>query len=127
VVDGQENTWSNIYTKRFYEVQDGITETNHGIIDYMVVTSVEFWESLDDADRTDLARILSEVTEERNAISHQINMDNRALVEAEGTVIRQLTPEQRTRWVEAMQPVWSQFSDDIGDEVIEAAVASNMM
>ena len=127
VVDGQENTWSNIYTKRFYEVQDGVTETNHGIIDYMVVTSVEFWESLDDADRTDLARILSEVTAERNAISHQINMDNRALVEAEGTVIRQLTTEQRTRWVEAMQPVWSRFSDDIGDEVIEAAVASNMM
>lgn len=109
VVDGQENTWSNIYTKRFYEVQDGITETNHGIIDYLVVTSVEFWNSLNDADRTDLARILAEVTEERNSISHQINMDNRALVEAEGTVIRQLTTEQRTRWVEAMQPVWDQI------------------
>jgi C4-dicarboxylate-binding protein DctP len=23
VVDGQENTWSNIYTKKFFEVQDG--------------------------------------------------------------------------------------------------------
>ncbi len=127
VVDGQENTWSNIYTKRFYEVQDGITETNHGIIDYLVVTSVEFWNSLNDADRTDLARILAVVTEERNSISHQINMDNRALVEAEGAVIRQLTTEQRTRWVEAMQPVWDQFGDDIGADVIEAAVASNMM
>ncbi|MEM7464750.1 MAG: DctP family TRAP transporter solute-binding subunit, partial [Pseudomonadota bacterium] len=28
VVDGQENTWSNIYGKKFFEVQDGITETN---------------------------------------------------------------------------------------------------
>ncbi len=127
VVDGQENTWSNIYTKRFYEVQDGITETNHGIIDYMVVTSVEFWESLDAADRADLERILGEVTQERNAIATQINMDNRALVEAEGVTIRQLTPEQRERWVEAMQPVWSQFSDDIGEDVIEAALSSNIM
>ena len=127
VVDGQENTWSNIYTKRFYEVQDGITETNHGIIDYMVVTSVEFWESLDDADRTDLERILAEVTQERNAIATQINMDNRALVEAEGITIRTLTSEQRQRWVEAMQPVWSQFSDDIGEDVIEAALSSNIM
>jgi C4-dicarboxylate-binding protein DctP len=29
VVDGQENSWSNIYTQKFFEVQDGITETNH--------------------------------------------------------------------------------------------------
>ncbi|MDJ0822774.1 MAG: DctP family TRAP transporter solute-binding subunit, partial [Paracoccaceae bacterium] len=40
VVDGQENTWSNIYGQKFFEVQDGTTETNHGIIDYLVVTSV---------------------------------------------------------------------------------------
>ena len=32
VVDGQENTWSNIYGRKFFEVQDGVTETNHGII-----------------------------------------------------------------------------------------------
>ena len=38
VVDGQENTWSNIYGKKFFEVQDGTTETDHGILDYLVVT-----------------------------------------------------------------------------------------
>lgn len=38
VVDGQENTRSNIYGKTFCEVQDGVTETNHGIIDYLLVT-----------------------------------------------------------------------------------------
>ncbi|HHC29426.1 MAG TPA: DctP family TRAP transporter solute-binding subunit, partial [Rhodobacterales bacterium] len=32
VVDGQENTWSNIYGKKFFEVQDGVTETNHGLL-----------------------------------------------------------------------------------------------
>ena len=45
VVDGQENTWSNIYGKKFFEVQDGVTETNHGIIDYMLVTSTDWWGS----------------------------------------------------------------------------------
>ncbi|MEH6727773.1 MAG: DctP family TRAP transporter solute-binding subunit, partial [Hyphomicrobiales bacterium] len=47
VVDGQENTWSNIFGRKFFEVQDGITETNHGIIDYMVVASVDWLDSLD--------------------------------------------------------------------------------
>ncbi len=34
VVDGQENTWSNIYTQKFFEVQDGVTETNHQVLAY---------------------------------------------------------------------------------------------
>ena len=46
VVDGQENTWSNIFTKKFFEVQDGITESNHGVLNYLVVTSTEFWQGL---------------------------------------------------------------------------------
>ena len=67
VVDGQENTWSNIYGQKFFEVQDGTTETNHGIIDYMVVTSVDWWDSLPEDVRTQLAQILKEVTDARNA------------------------------------------------------------
>ena len=47
VVDGQENTYSNIYTQKFFEVQDGITETNHGVLDYLLVTSADFWDGLD--------------------------------------------------------------------------------
>src|SRR3954469_21547224 len=37
VVDGQENTWSNIYTQKMHEVQKYLTETNHGYIGYVVV------------------------------------------------------------------------------------------
>ena len=46
VVDGQENTWSNIYSQKFFEVQKTIAETNHGVIDYMVVTNVKWWDGL---------------------------------------------------------------------------------
>src|SRR5690606_26208689 len=46
VVDGQENTWSNIYSQKFHEVQKTIAETNHGVIDYMVVTNAQWWEGL---------------------------------------------------------------------------------
>ncbi|NMU47544.1 TRAP transporter substrate-binding protein DctP, partial [Vibrio parahaemolyticus] len=69
VIDGQENTWSNIYGKKFFEVQDGITETNHGILDYLVVTSNDFWKNLPDAQREQLNTIIQEVTAQRNAES----------------------------------------------------------
>ena len=125
VVDGQENTWSNIYGKKFFEVQDGTTETNHGIIDYLVVTSTDFWDSLPDDTRTQLATIIEEVTETRNGEATAVNESaKQAIIDAGGTV-RQLTSEQRAEWVSVMKPVWDQFKDDVGQDNIDAAQAIN--
>jgi len=125
VVDGQENTWSNIYGKKFFEVQDGITETNHGIIDYLVVTSVKWLDSLPEDVRSQFLQILKEVTEERNAKAYEVNQQARQAILDAGGVIRELTPEQRQEWVDAMKPVWEKFADDVGQDMIDAAQAIN--
>ena len=125
VIDGQENTWSNIYGQKFFEVQDGITESNHGILDYLVVTSTKFWDGLPDDVRGQLSTILKEVTEERNAVSTKVNEDNKQSIIAAGGVVRTLTPEQRQAWVEAMKPVWKKFEGDIGADLMEAALKAN--
>lgn len=125
VVDGQENTWSNVYGKKFFEVQDGTTETNHGIIDYLVVTSVDWLDSLDPAVRDQFLTILAEVTELRNAEAFAVNEAARQAILDAGGVIRELNSEQRTAWVDAMKPVWTQFADDVGQENIDAAQAIN--
>ena len=125
VVDGQENTWSNIYSKKFFEVQDGVTETNHGIIDYLLVTSVDFLDSLDADVRDQFMTIVREVTETRNSESTKVNMEARQAVLDAGSPIRSLTDEQRSAWVEAMKPVWSQFEGDVGADNIAAAQAIN--
>ncbi|RYH06706.1 TRAP transporter substrate-binding protein [Tropicimonas sp. IMCC6043] len=126
VVDGQENTWSNIYGQKFFEVQDGITETNHGVLDYMVVTSVDWWDSLDPEVQTQLATIFNEVTAERNAAIAEVDAANRQAILDAGAVIRELTPEQRDAWVAAMKPVWEQFEGDVGADNIAAAQDINM-
>ncbi len=125
VVDGQENTWSNIFGRKFFEVQDGITETNHGIIDYLVVTSVDWLDSLDAGVRDQFLTILNEVTTTRNAESTKVNEEAKQAIIAAGGEVRSLTPEQREAWVEAMKPVWDQFADDVGQENIDAAQAIN--
>ncbi len=125
VIDGQENTWSNIYGKKFFEVQDGITETNHGILDYLVVTSDEWWNSLDADIRNQLGAILKEVTEKRNAESEAVNQENKAKIIDAGSEVRSLTDEQRQAWVNALKPVWEKFEGDIGADLIESATASN--
>ncbi len=125
VVDGQENTWSNIYGKKFFEVQDGTTESNHGIIDYLVVTSTKWWDGLPGDVRDQLKTILDEVTAARNAESTKVNEEAKAAIIAAGGVVRQLTNDQRAQWVQAMKPVWAQFEGDIGNDLIEAAQSHN--
>ncbi|MEQ8877057.1 MAG: DctP family TRAP transporter solute-binding subunit [Phycisphaerales bacterium] len=125
VVDGQENTWSNIYGKKFFEVQDGVTNTDHGIIDYLVVTSVDWLDTLEPEVRDQFLTIVSEVTETRNKESTKVNEDaKQAIIDAGGTV-RELDADQRAKWVETMKPVWDQFTDDVGQENIDAAQEIN--
>jgi C4-dicarboxylate-binding protein DctP len=126
VIDGQSNTWSNIYGKKFFEVQDGVTETNHGILDYLVVTSSKWWDGLPDDVRTQFGTILKEVTETRNAESTKVNNENKANVIKAGGVVRTLTAEQRQAWVDAMKPVWKKFEGDIGEDLMSAALKANM-
>ncbi len=125
VVDGQENTWSNIFGRKFFEVQDGVTETNHGIIDYLVVTSVDWLDSLEDGTRDQFLTILNEVTTTRNSESTKVNEEAKQAILAAGGEVRELTADQRAAWVEAMKPVWDKFADDVGQENIDAAQAIN--
>lgn len=125
VVDGQENTWSNIYGKKFFEVQDGTTETNHGVIDYLVVTNVDWLESLDADVRGQFLTILGEVTSTRNAEAFAVNEAAKQSILDAGGVIRQLDATQRQAWVDTMMPVWAQFAGDVGQDMIDAAQGFN--
>jgi len=127
VVDGQENTWSNIYGKKFFEVQDGVTQTDHGIIDYLLVSSVDWLDGLPADVRTQFLSIVSEVTATRNKESTSVNEDaKKAIVDAGGKVVT-LTAEQRQQWVDVMKPVWAKFAGDVGQENIDTAQKINEM
>jgi C4-dicarboxylate-binding protein DctP len=125
VVDGQENSWSNIYTQKFFEVQDGISETNHQLLAYLLVTSDEWLNSLDPAVRDQFLTIVEEVTATANGNVAAQEAANRQNILDAGSTIRELTPEQRKAWVDTMKPVWDKFEGDIGKDLIDAAVSSN--
>ncbi len=126
-IDGQENTWSNIYSKKFFEVQPYITQTDHGVLDYLLVTSTEFWMGLPDDIRTEIKKALDEATAFGNKVSEDKAIEDRQLIiDSKRTEVIVLTDAERALWVEAMKPVWKQFEDKIGADKIEAAVKSNM-
>ncbi len=125
-IDGQENSWSNIYSKKFYEVQPYITESNHGVLDYFVITSAEFWMGLPDDIRTQVKKDLDEAIAFGNKVAAEKAIsDRQKIIDSKRSTIVELTPAERQQWVDAMKPVWKQFEGQIGKEYIEAAVQSN--
>jgi len=126
VVNGAENPWSNIYSQKIYEVQKYITESNNGVLDYMLITNTTFWNGLPADVRSELDKIIVEVTAEVNKMAEELNQsDKQRIIAAKTTEINQLTPEQRGMWVDAMKPVWKEFEDQIGADLIKSAEASN--
>ena len=124
VVDGQENTWSNIYTKKFFEVQDSSTDTNHQLLAYLFMTSKEWLDSLKPEVREQFLKIADEVTQEANLNVKAKEAANRDNILKAGGKINTLTPAQRQQWVDAMKPVWKQFESEIGVDLIKAAAGS---
>lgn len=123
-IDAQENTWSNIWSQKFFEVQPYITESNHGYLGYFVAVNTQFWKSLPDDMRTELEAIVAEVTAEVNAHAQEINLEHRDRVLATGkSTLVELSQDDLENWRAMMRPVWDQFADEIGDDVMQAAAA----
>ena len=126
VVNGAENPYSNIYSQKMHEVQKYITESNHGVLDYMLITNTKFWNGLPPDIRSELDKIIVQVTAQVNKDAEQLNQDaKQSIIAAKTTEIITLTPEQREQWRVAMKPVWKKFEADIGPELITAAEAAN--
>lgn len=125
-IDAQENTWSNIYSSKFHEVQPYFMLSNHGYVGYFVAVNEQFWKSLPNDIRFGLEEIMVEVTEWGNARSIAINDDSKEKLLATGrSEIVILTDQELEQWRMAVQPVWEQFSDEIGADLIEAAQISS--
>lgn len=126
VVDGTENPWSNIYSKKFHEVQKYIMESNHGVLDYMVIGNAKWWAGLP----PDIQKGLSEAMTESIQYGNKVAFDEDAafrkkVIDDNKAKVVPLTKEQQAAWRTAMKPVWTQFEGQIGKDLIDAAIKSN--
>lgn len=129
VIDGQENTISNIYTKKFHEVQTDLSITNHGYLGYLVVLSKKFWNSLTPELQQNVVQAMNDATVVERKFAKELNDSQFALIKeyADKTGklnIHNLTTAQIQAWREAVTPIYSKFYDNkkIGKDLIEATI-----
>ena len=125
VIDGQENTLSNIYSKKFHEVQKYMTLSSHGYLGYAVITNAEFWNSMPEDLRVKVEEALAETTTWVRENAKQLNAEELEKIKAgnPNLEIHELTAEEKQVWMEKMDVTYDMFKDEIGEDLIEAVRA----
>ncbi|TDR57202.1 C4-dicarboxylate-binding protein DctP [Halomonas ventosae] len=117
VVEGQENPLANIYTMRFYEVQDYLSLTNHAYHAYAAVMNQNAWDSLPE----DLQQVMVEAFDNGRDASRELTLqdEGRILEEIEGEIaINEITDEARAAFIEASMPVHEEYKDIVTPELL---------
>ena len=124
VVDGQENTPSNMYTQKMHEVQKYGALTNHGYIGYAVIVNKKFWDGLPADIRGQLEKAMAEATAYSNGISQKENADALEAMKKSGK-IEFYTPTEGDlkKWRAASKPVWDEVSGRIGKDLLKKVEA----
>lgn len=131
IIDGQENTISNIYTKKFHEVQKYLTITNHGYLGYLVVISEEFWNSLPKELQNSVIQAMNEATIKEREYAKELNEKQFNLIKeyannTKNLEIFYLTREQKDAWRRAVSKIYLEFYDEnkIGENLIKGVLAT---
>ncbi|NDI87629.1 TRAP transporter substrate-binding protein [Undibacterium crateris] len=121
VVDGTEQTPSQIYTQKFFEVQKFITLTNHGYLGYAVVVNKKFWDGLTPQIQSVLETAMKESTDYVNKIAEQDNQESLAKIKASGrTQLLTLTSENQSSLKVTLTSIYPEQEKRIGKDVIDA-------
>ena len=121
VVEGTENTPSNMYTQKMHESQKHLTVSNHGYLGYAVIVNKKFWDGLPSDVRSTLERAMRDATAYEKTIAQRTNDAALESIRRAGTTtIHTLDPQQQAAWRRAMQPVYAQMEERIGKDVVQA-------
>ena len=121
VVDGGENTPSNIYTQKFHEVQKYLTVSDNTYIGYALIVNKKFWEGLPADVRGELEGAVKEATAYCNSIAEQENKDALAKIKASGTVeFYVLSDKEKAEWRKGLLKVHEEMAPRIGKDLLQA-------
>jgi C4-dicarboxylate-binding protein DctP len=107
LVDGTENTPSNLHSQRIHELLKYIAITNHSYLGYAVVVNQKFWRSLPKDIRGILEDCMEQATLKNQTMADQLNQQALATIQKLGkTEVRILSPMERDAWRKVLEPVY---------------------
>lgn len=119
-VDGEENTISNIYSKKFYNVQKHMTISNHGYLGYVVMMDQKVWDQQTKNTQQILLEAMDEATAWNDRHSILMNEEQLELIKRNSSIqIHELSDIEKQEWIKELYPVYDVLSTKIGNKLVE--------
>jgi C4-dicarboxylate-binding protein DctP len=125
-VDGQTNTFVNIDSKKFDEIQKYMTISGETRVDLGLFVNKKFMDGLNEPTRKIVEDGLKAGTDEARKAAKVMNEESRKNLEERGEIeIYELSDEEIEAFKTAWAPIYDEYSSIIGEEYIEAARQAN--
>lgn len=119
-VDAQENTASNIYSKGFYTVQNHITLSQHGTLNYAVMMNGDFWDSLSSKQQQIIQDAIKETSDWQIEQAQSMNEDSlEKLAKSSNIAIHTLTKKQLSEWKKTLAPLYDDYNNKVNATYIQ--------
>ena len=118
-IDGQENPIPTIYLQKFYEVQGYTSLTGHVYGPHILLMNMKLFNSFTPAEQKIIMDAAQESALYQRKINRQMNTDYVAELRKNGMTVTELSPAELKAFQDAVQPVYTQFEDKIGKDLIQ--------
>lgn len=123
-VDGQDNPIGNVVAFGFDKVQRYITLSHHQWAGIMVLISNKTWQKLPPKVQTMFKEAAATTQAWERKMVNEKNKQYLKDMKAHGMTVINLTDAQKKAFQNKMQSVWKQYRSEIGEKLIDEAVAT---
>ncbi|NWQ44596.1 DctP family TRAP transporter solute-binding subunit [Bacillus sp. EB106-08-02-XG196] len=123
--DAMESPISLYYTNKFYEVQDYLTMTGHVYAATILLMNNDFYNGLPKNLQELVVKASEEYRTEQREIAQKQDVEFLEKLKENGMKVNELTAEQRELFREAAKSVYDQYVPEIGEELVNKALAAN--
>lgn len=117
-IDGQENPFTVIEGNKFFEVQKYLSVTGHIFNPQSLIISQKTWSRLNDDEKALILEAASEAQKFQREVTAASMDKSRAALEAE-MVVNDISPEEKDRFRERVQPVIDKFSASLDGNLVK--------
>lgn len=121
-VDGQENPIPIIYTSNFFEVQKYLSLTGHFYAAAPLLINKALFDKMTPEVQNAILEAAIEARDFERSLVAEMNTNLLGEIKAKGMIV---TEVDKDVWLEAMQPVYAEFENEIGADLIDAVLNYN--
>ncbi|MCA1061398.1 DctP family TRAP transporter solute-binding subunit [Rossellomorea aquimaris] len=118
-IDGQENTITNIYSKKLYGHQSYLTVSNHSYLGYVVLMNEEFWDGLPEEYQEEIDSAMVQTTDWIRR--HSIEMNDSQMRELKRNTdldVHILLNGEKKEWKETLAPLYEEYENVFGKDLM---------